>query len=149
MPCRTPIARPRGAYQSRQSGSYRPDVSPAHNKSESVKHALDALDRGAEPERTVLRDAVRALLAELSRRAPGRSVEVRVPPFGAIQCVAGPRHTRGTPPNVVETDPVTWVLVATERVSWADALRDGRLRASGIRTDLSEFLPLGVEPPPD
>ncbi|MCU7728281.1 sterol carrier family protein [Actinoplanes sp. KI2] len=123
-------------------------MSPAHNKSESVKQALDALDQGVEPERTVLRDAVRALLAELSRRAPGRSVEVRVPPFGAIQCVAGPRHTRGTPPNVVETDPVTWVLVATERVSWADALRDGRLRASGIRTDLTEFLPLGAEPPP-
>jgi hypothetical protein len=103
---------------------------------------LDALDRGVEPDRPVLRDAVRALLAELARRAPGRSVEVRIPPFGAIQCVAGPRHTRGTPPNVVETDPVTWVLIATERVSWADALRDGRLRASGIRTDLSEFLPL-------
>jgi hypothetical protein len=121
-------------------------VSPAHNKSESVKDALDALDRGVEPDRPVLRDAVRALLAELSRRAPGRSVEVRIPPFGAIQCVAGPRHTRGTPPNVVETDPVTWLLVATERVSWANALRDGRLRASGIRTDLSEFLPLTGDP---
>ncbi len=142
MPCRTSIARPRAAYQSRWTGSYRPDVSPAHNKSESVQHALDALDRGAEPERPLLRDAVRALLAELSRRAPGRSVEVRIPPFGAIQCVAGPRHTRGTPPNVVETDPLTWLLVATQRVTWADAVRDGRLRASGIRTDLSEFLPL-------
>ncbi|MFC3741132.1 sterol carrier family protein [Paractinoplanes deccanensis] len=117
-------------------------MSPAHNKSESVIRALDALERGAEPERSVLRDAVRALLTELSRRAPGRSVEVRIPPFGAIQCVAGPRHTRGTPPNVVEADPVTWVLVATQRVSWADALRDGRLRASGNRTDLSEYLPL-------
>ena len=145
MPCRTSIARPRAAYQSRRTGSYRPDVSPAHNKSESVKDALDALDRGVDPQRPVLRDAVRALLTELSRRAPGRSVEVRVPPFGAIQCVAGPRHTRGTPPTVVETDPVTWVLVATERVSWADALRDGRLRASGIRTDLTEYLPLGAE----
>jgi hypothetical protein len=103
---------------------------------------LTALDGGVEPERTALRDAVRALLAELSLRAPGRSVEVRVPPFGAIQCVAGPRHTRGTPPNVVETDPITWVLVATERVTWADAVSDGRLRASGIRTDLTEFLPL-------
>jgi Bacterial SCP ortholog len=127
------------------AGSYCPDVSPAHNKSESVGVALDALDGGGEPERSVLRDAVRALLAELARTAPGRSVEVRIPPFGAIQCVAGPRHTRGTPPNVVETDPVTWVLVATERVSWADALRDGRLRASGIRTDLTEYLPLGGE----
>jgi len=124
-------------------------VSPAHNKSESVKDALDALDRGVDPERPVLRDAVRALLSELSRRAPGRSVEVRIPPFGAIQCVEGPRHTRGIPPNVVETDPVTWVLVATKRMSWADALRDGRLRASGTRTDLSEFLPLYRDPGPE
>ncbi|MBM2616734.1 hypothetical protein JIG36_14320 [Actinoplanes sp. LDG1-06] len=107
-----------------------------------MKQALDALDRGAQPERSVLRDAVRALLAELAAKAPGRSVEVRIPPFGAIQCVPGPRHTRGTPPNVVEADPITWLLVATERVSWADALSDGRLRASGIRTDLTEYLPL-------
>jgi hypothetical protein len=117
-------------------------VSPAHNKSESVGEALGALDRGDEPERAVLRDAVRALLTELSQRAPGRSVEVRIPPFGAIQCVAGPRHTRGTPPNVVETDPMTFLLLATGRLAWADAVRDGRLRASGIRTDISEYLPL-------
>ncbi len=142
MPCHGSFARPRAAGQCRRSESYRPDVSPAHNKSESVKDALDALDRGAEPDRPVLRDAVRALLAELARVAPGRSVEVRIPPFGAIQCVAGPRHTRGTPPNVVETDPMTWLLVATGRLSWADATRQGRLRASGIRTDLAEFLPL-------
>lgn len=117
-------------------------MSSAHNKSESVADALDALDRGAEPERAVLRDAVRVLLAELARTAPGRSVEVRIPPFGAIQCVAGPRHTRGTPPNVVETDPLTWLLLGTGRLSWTDASTDGRLRASGIRTDLSEYLPL-------
>src|SRR5918998_1672819 len=133
MPCRTSIARPRAAYQSRWTGSYRPDVSPAHNKSESVHNALDALDRGAEPERPVLRDAVRALLAELARRAPGRSVEVRIPPFGAIQCVAGPRHTRGTPPNVVETDPITWLLIATGRLTWTDATRQGRPRGRGAR----------------
>jgi len=142
MPCSTPSARPRGAGQSLRSGSYRPDVSPAHNKSESVKDALDALDRGAEPDRATLRDAVRALLAELARTAPGRSVEVRIPPFGAIQCVPGPRHTRGTPPNVVETDPMTWLLVATGRITWPDALRSGKVHASGIRTDLSEYLPL-------
>ncbi|HET6529565.1 MAG TPA: sterol carrier family protein [Actinoplanes sp.] len=118
-------------------------MSPAHNKSESVNDALDALDRGAEPDRTVLRDAVRALLQELARVAPGRSVEVRIPPFGAIQCVTGPRHTRGTPPNVVEADPLTWLLVATGRLTWADAVSSGRVRASGNRTDLSEFLPLG------
>jgi hypothetical protein len=107
-----------------------------------VDEALDALDRGVEPDRAVLRDAVRVLLAELARRAPGRSVEVRVPPFGAIQCVAGPRHTRGTPPNVVETDPMTWLLVATGRLGWADAVAAGRISASGIRTDLLEYLPL-------
>jgi hypothetical protein len=117
-------------------------VSPAHNKSESVGAALDALDAGDEPERSVLRDAVRALLAELARTAPGRSVEVRIPPFGAIQCVAGPRHTRGTPPNVVETDPMTWLLVATGRLNWADAVNSGRVRASGIRTDLTPYLPV-------
>lgn len=117
-------------------------MSPAHNKSESVAEALDALNRGVDPDRPVLRDAVRALLTELSLRAPGRSVEVRIPPFGAIQCVAGPRHTRGTPPNVVETDPMTWLLVATGRVAWSEAVHDGRIRASGVRTDLSEYLPL-------
>ena len=117
-------------------------MSPAHNKSESWKAALGALDDGAEPERVVLRDAVRELLAVLAERVPGRSVEVRIPPFGAIQCVAGPRHTRGTPPNVVETDPMTWLLVATGRLSWADATAQGRVRASGIRTDLSEYLPV-------
>jgi Bacterial SCP ortholog len=107
-----------------------------------VDDALDALDRGVESDRATLRDAVRALLGELARKAPGRSVEVRVPPFGAVQCVPGPRHTRGTPPNVVETDPLTWLSVATGRMSWAEAVDSGRIHASGIRTDLSEFLPV-------
>jgi hypothetical protein len=142
MPCSTSSARPRAAGQSLRTGSYRPDVSPPHNKSESVNHALDALDGGGEPDRATLRDAVRVLLAELARTAPGRSVEVRVPPFGAIQCVPGPRHTRGTPPNVVETDPMTWLLLATGRLTWSDALRSGKVHASGIRTDISEYLPL-------
>ena len=142
MPCHATSARPRAARLCIISGSYCPDVSPAHNKSESVREALDALDRGDEPDRTVLRDAVRALLAELARDAPGRSVEVRIPPFGAIQCVEGPRHTRGTPPNVVETDPMTWLLVATGRLGWADAVESGKVRASGIRTDLTPYLPV-------
>jgi hypothetical protein len=107
-----------------------------------VDQAVDALDTGREPPRAVVRDAVRVLLTELARRAPGRSVEVRVPPFGAVQCVPGPRHTRGTPPNVVETDPLTWLLVATGRLAWTDAVASGRISASGIRTDLSEYLPL-------
>ena len=117
-------------------------MSPAHSNSESVAAALAALDDGGEPDRAVLRDAVRALLTELARSAPGRSVEVRIPPFGAIQCVAGPRHTRGTPPNVVETDPMTWLLLATGRLTWVDAVASGRVRASGIRTDLTPYLPV-------
>jgi len=90
----------------------------------------------------VLRDAVRALLRMLHERSPGRSVEVRVPPFGAIQCIAGPRHTRGTPPNIVETDPVTFILLATDRAEWSSAVADGRVVASGIRADLSAHLPV-------
>jgi Bacterial SCP ortholog len=124
------------------SGSYRPEVSAARHNSSAVAAALDALDAGREPDVTVLRDAVRALLAILAARAPGRSVEVRIPPYGAIQCVAGPRHTRGTPPNVVETDPLTWLRIATGRLAWANALSAGMVRASGPRADLSGLLPL-------
>ncbi|WP_239075696.1 sterol carrier family protein [Planosporangium flavigriseum] len=89
-----------------------------------------------------MRDAVRMTLSVLAANAPGRSVEVRVPPYGAIQCVGGPRHTRGTPPNVVEMDPPTWLELATGRTAWDDAIAAGRVRASGIRADLSPFLPL-------
>jgi hypothetical protein len=78
----------------------------------------------------------------LADRAPGNSVEVRVPPFGVVQCVAGPRHTRGTPPNVVETDAGTWLALATGALTWPDAVAAGRVRASGQRADLSGWLPL-------
>ncbi|MEV4753755.1 sterol carrier family protein [Micromonospora sp. NPDC049559] len=117
-------------------------MSSPHNKSSALDAVLAVLDSGGAPEVKLLRDAVRALLTELTRRAPGRSVEVRVPPYGAVQCVAGPRHTRGTPPNVVETDPVTWVRLATARLAWADAVASGRVRVSGIRADLAAYLPL-------
>jgi hypothetical protein len=117
-------------------------MSVQRDKSQALAAALLAIDEGTQPERTILRDAVRAILAELAEREPGRSVEVRVPPFGAIQCVAGPRHTRGTPPNVVETDGVTFLKVATGRLAWADAVADGHIRASGNRADLSPFLPI-------
>lgn len=101
------------------------------------------LDGGPAPERAVQKAAVKESLAELARRAPGRSVEVRVPPFGAVQCVEGPRHTRGTPPNVVETDPRTWLALALGRISWADAETSGALRASGRRaTEVATLLPL-------
>jgi hypothetical protein len=89
-----------------------------------------------------IRDAVRSLLARLRERAPGRSVEVRVPPHGAVQCVPGPRHTRGTPPNVVETDPVTFILLAAGALDFVSAVADGRVSASGARADLSPYLPL-------
>jgi len=142
MPCPGWFAKDRGGRKRRIDRSYRPDVSPAHSKSQAVVTALTALDAGEKPERTVLRDAVRALLTELAARAPGRSVEVRVPPYGAIQCVAGPRHTRGNPSNVVETDPITWLQLATGRITWSEALDSGRLSISGIRSDLSPWLPL-------
>ena len=94
------------------------------------------------PARAELAAAVRLSLRTLEQIAPGRSVEVRVPPFAAVQCVAGPEHTRGTPPNVVETDPRTWLLLATGRLDWAGAVDAGRLTASGSRADVSQWLPL-------
>ncbi|GAA3749615.1 sterol carrier family protein [Micromonospora maritima] len=117
-------------------------MSSPHAYSDAVLAALTALDEGRTPERPVLREAVRTLLAALAERAPGRSVEVRVPPYGAVQCVPGPRHTRGTPPNVVEMDPATWLAVATGRLDWAAAVTEGRVRVSGIRADLSAYLPI-------
>jgi hypothetical protein len=104
---------------------------------ESTARVLAALDGGEAPGRDDLRSAVKELVRAFAQEHPGRSVEVRVPPYAAVQCVGGPRHTRGTPPNVVETDPVTWVLLATGRLSWASAVQEGRLRASGERSDLS------------
>jgi len=90
----------------------------------------------------VLARAVRLSLRTLAADAPGRSVEVRVPPFAAVQCVEGLRHTRGTPPNAVETDPRTWLELATGRLLWTDAVEAGRVSASGTRSDLSLWLPL-------
>lgn len=95
-----------------------------------------------QPARPALAAAVRLSLRTLAQDAPGRSVEVRVPPFAAVQCVEGPRHTRGTPPNVVETDPRTWLELATGALAWADAVAAGRITASGQRADLSAHLPL-------
>ncbi|WP_344883490.1 sterol carrier family protein [Zhihengliuella alba] len=91
--------------------------------------------------RPVLARAVRYALEELSEIAEGNSVEVRVPPFGVAQCVPGPRHTRGTPPNVVEMRAGVWLALATGRVDWDDAVAAGRVSASGVRADLAEALP--------
>ncbi|MER5731917.1 sterol carrier family protein [Streptomyces sp. NPDC002138] len=93
-------------------------------------------------DRQALAACVRLLADALADRAPGGSVEVRIPPFAVVQCVAGPRHTRGTPPNVVETDPLTWIRLATGRTAWAGALADARVSASGERADLAGLLPL-------
>ncbi|GAB3702293.1 sterol carrier family protein [Amycolatopsis oliviviridis] len=97
---------------------------------------------GPEPARPELAAAVRLSLRTLASDAPGKSVEVRVPPFAAVQCVEGLRHTRGTPPNVVETDPRTWLELATGLLGWADAVESGRVTASGTRADLTHWLPL-------
>ena len=90
-----------------------------------------ALDTGA------LALVVRALLGVLAERYPGNAVEVRVPPFGVVQCIEGPRHTRGTPPNVVETPALTWVRLAAGRLAWAEGVHVGDVRASGERADLA------------
>lgn len=103
--------------------------------------ALAAVAAGDAP-RPALATAVRYLLQLLAEKAPGNSVEMRVPPFGAVQVIEGPRHTRGTPPNVVETDAATWIAVATGQEVWADAVTSGRIVASGVRADLSALLPL-------
>lgn len=88
------------------------------------------------------RPAVKAALRMLARVAPGRSVEVRIPPYAAIQAVAGSTHRRGTPSAVVEADARTWILLASGDLDWGDALATGRLTASGERSDLSPWLPL-------
>ncbi|MFQ6147045.1 sterol carrier family protein [Streptomyces seoulensis] len=93
-------------------------------------------------DRQALAACTRLLADTLAVRAPGGSTEVRVPPFAVVQCVEGPRHTRGTPPNVVETDPLTWVRLATGRLAWKDAVAEARVSASGERADLSRLLPL-------
>lgn len=87
------------------------------------------------PDRTLVASAVRLTARALAAAAPGTSVEVRVPPFVAVQCVSGPRHTRGTPPNVVETDPRTWLLLAVGLAGFDEAVADGRLSISGSRAD--------------
>lgn len=96
-----------------------------------------------EPARPELAAAVRLSLRTLAALAPGNSVEVRVPPFGVVQCVSGPRHTRGTPPNVVQADPGTWLRLATGRLSWPEAIDSGRITASGTRAaEIAALLPI-------
>jgi len=108
---------------------------------EGVVHGLDLPDPLL-PDRSARRIVVRALAGLLASLAPGRSVELRIPPDAAIQLIEGPRHTRGTPSGVVETDPASFLRLATGRMTWSGGVEHGLVRASGKRTDLSEYLPL-------
>ena len=87
---------------------------------------------------------MKATLAELVKRAPGRAIEVRIPPYAAVQCGEGPTHTRGTPANVIEIDADTWLALANGELKWNDAVDSGKVSATGARADLSEYLPIGA-----
>jgi hypothetical protein len=116
---------------------------PAEELRAVVEPVRPWLDDGAgPPPRAVLGAAVKTTARWLAQQVPGRSVELRIPPYVAVQCVEGPRHTRGTPPNVIETDAATWLLLASGRLTWADAVAAGKVVASGNRADLSAYLPL-------
>ncbi len=109
---------------------------------EAVRVALGALAEGQSASRDIRAQAVRYTLQLLAEQAEGNTLEVRVPPFGAVQCVAGPRHTRGTPPNVIETDAATWLHLATGALSWTEGLASGRIHASGARANLAGHVPV-------
>lgn len=115
----------------------------------AVAAVLDWLrdDGLSAPDRSALGDAVRATARTLASMAPGAAVEVRVPPFVAVQCISGPKHTRGNPANVVETDPRTWLLLVTGLLSFADAVAAGAVHVSGARAaEIARALPLAVLP---
>ncbi len=114
---------------------------PTHLQPQDPAAVAEALAR-EELTRADLRLLSKHFLAVLAQRAPGKSVEVRVPPYAAAQVVPGVRHTRGTPPAVVELDAATWIALATGQVTWAEAVAEGKVRASGERADLSPYLPL-------
>ena len=111
---------------------------------ETGNAALVAVSMG-EDAKEYLATATRFVLQELNRISPGRSVEVRVPPYGAVQIVEGPGHTRGTPSNVIELSPVTLVALAVGSVTWDEAINSGAVIASGNRVDLSKMFPLEIE----
>ncbi len=118
------------------------DASDAGSPPANVADLLDLWESGGTPDRLAVKAAVKASLAVLVETAPGHAVEVRVPPFAAVQAIEGTRHRRGTPPAVVECDARTWLSLAAGRLVWADAVADGRVRASGERSDLAAYLPL-------
>ncbi|MFM9136012.1 MAG: sterol carrier family protein [bacterium] len=107
-----------------------------------LQACLTAYDMDRTPDPATERAAVKATLDLLTAKAPGKAVEVRVPPYAAVQAVEGVRHRRGTPAAVVEADPETWLRLATGALAWGEAVASGKLRASGERSDLSGYLPL-------
>lgn len=107
-----------------------------------VDEVLAAFAVGAVPDRALTKVVVKESLALLVAAAPGRSVEVRIPPYAVVQAVGGAHHRRGTPPAVVECDARTWLELATGALAWTEAVTGGRVRASGERSDLSPYLPL-------
>lgn len=109
---------------------------------DGIGAAAVAASVSGDADRNLTATAVRYLLQTLAEQAEGNTVEVRVPPFGAVQAIEGPRHTRGTPPNVIETDAATWIALATGGESWSSAISSGRVAASGQRADLSDYLPV-------
>ena len=90
----------------------------------------------------IILEQVKTTLNALTVKAPGRAIEVRIPPYAAVQCGEGPTHTRGTPPNTIEMDAQTWLALASGELSWAQAVDSGAVLASGLRADLAQFLPL-------
>ena len=120
---------------------------PAPIPTEELRAVVDQVrpwlaGEAEQPPRSVVGAAVKTTARWLAQQVPGRSVEVRIPPHVAVQCVEGPRHTRGTPPNVIETDAATWLRLTTGELAWADAVADGKVTASGNRADLCALLPL-------
>ena len=120
---------------------------PAPISAEELRAALEPTlgwlaGEAQQPPRSVVGAAVKTSARWLAQQVPGRSVELRVPPHVAVQCVPGPRHTRGTPPNVVETDAATWLRMVSGRQTWDDAVAAGKVTASGNRADLGRLLPL-------
>lgn len=94
----------------------------------------------------IILEEVKQMLAALADRAPGRAIEVRIPPYAAVQCGDGPAHTRGTPANVIEMNAETWLALAKGERTWADAMSAGDINASGARADLTELLPIRIKP---
>ncbi|MFT4246387.1 MAG: sterol carrier family protein [Micrococcaceae bacterium] len=103
------------------------------------KAAIFAYQQG---DKSALPTVTRYLLLELSAKAPGNSVEVRVPPYGVTQCIVGQNHRRGTPPNVIEMSPEIWVALALGEIYWDSGIENGEILASGVQANLSNILPI-------